>query len=296
MDFEQFTRHYQARINAYLEQKLFVPADEANILQQAMYYAVQNGGKRFRPLLVYATGISFGAAPEHLDVIAAAIELIHAYSLIHDDLPAMDNSDLRRGKPTCHKVFGEAIAILAGDSLQSFAFELLATDENLVFDASQSLRMVAILANACGTHGMAGGQMMDLTLLQHPLNLDELQTIHLKKTGALLSACVEMALLACRQLTPNALLAMQEYAHWLGLAFQIRDDILDVEALTDTLGKPQGLDARAEKNTYPALLGLAKAHEYCKESAQKAIDSIGFLADNGQILTSMSHFVASRQY
>jgi geranylgeranyl pyrophosphate synthase len=263
-----------------------MPSDE---LQSAMAYGVLNGGKRIRPLLVYATGLALNASLENLDVPAAAIEMIHSYSLIHDDLPAMDNADLRRGKPSCHKQYGEAMAILAGDSLQTTAFTILAEYPSQL-TAAQRIQMVRILSYASGQQGMAAGQALDI--LGAAATLEDLQQLHYLKTGALLSAAVHLGAAAAHveKHTP-----LENYAYCLGLAFQIQDDLLDVESDTATLGKPQGLDAINGKKTYPQLLGTEKSRQKVAELTASAMASIETLGANGALLRELAQNLLLRQ-
>ena len=250
-------------------------------LHAAMRYAVLGGGKRLRPLLVYAGGQLLGAPLARLDAAAAAVELIHAYSLIHDDLPAMDDDALRRGRATCHVAFGEATAILAGDALQALAFDHLATAPALDVDAATRLAMLATLAAACGPRGMAGGQALDLAATGGTLQVEELEHLHALKTGALIRASVRLGALAAGA-DATALAALDGYAAAFGLAFQIRDDLLDVEAATVTLGKTAGKDAAQGKPTFPALLGMDGARRRLREVtelAQAALSTFGAAAE-----------------
>jgi len=247
------------RAEAALDRYLPPAQQPPQALHGAMRYAVLGGGKRLRPMLVYATGAALGAAPEALDAPAAAVEIIHAYSLVHDDLPAMDDDDLRRGQPTCHVAFGEAMAILAGDALQALAFEFLAADTALRVDAATRVRMLRVLAAACGAHGMAGGQALDLAAVGQVLSPAELERMHVHKTGALIRAAVQLGALAAGAADAALLAKLERYGHCLGLAFQIRDDILDVEGDSATIGKTAGKDAAQGKPTYMSLLGLAGA-------------------------------------
>ncbi|MCH9675714.1 MAG: (2E,6E)-farnesyl diphosphate synthase, partial [Gammaproteobacteria bacterium] len=226
-------------------------------LHQAMRYAVLNGGKRLRAMLVYAAGEACGAPMTRLNTPACAVELLHAYSLVHDDLPAMDDDDLRRGKPSCHRAFDEATAILAGDALQTLAFNVL-TDE-VGGSATQRLRMLRSLADASGSRGMAGGQCIDLEAVGKELALEELEIMHAHKTGALIRSAVQMGALCSNDVNDQILADLDKYASRIGLAFQIQDDVLDIEGDTETLGKPQGADVAMGKPTYPAFLGLERA-------------------------------------
>ncbi len=232
------------------------PADQSPAdLHSAMRYAVLGGGKRLRPLLVYAAAHAFGESGPQLDAAACAVELIHAYSLVHDDLPAMDDDALRRGRPTCHIVFGEAMAILAGDALQALAFEILADDATHQLDTANVMAMLRVLSRACGAEGMAGGQALDLAAVGRKLTLAELEHMHACKTGALIRASVQMgALIADADVDTRQ--ALDRYAHAVGLAFQVRDDILDVEGESAVIGKTAGKDAAADKPTFPSIIGL----------------------------------------
>ncbi|HEY6943101.1 farnesyl diphosphate synthase [Dokdonella sp.] len=263
-------------------------------LHRAMRYAVLGGGKRLRPLLVYATGIAFGATPDRLDASAAAVEIIHAYSLVHDDLPAMDDDDLRRGRPTCHIVFGEAMAILAGDALQALAFEVLANDPALAADPANHLAMLRALAGACGSHGMAGGQAFDLAAVGHALGAAELERMHVHKTGALIRASVRLGALAAGVRDASALDALETYGHAIGLAFQIRDDLLDIEADTAQLGKTAGKDVAANKPTYPAILGVDASRAELELLTARAIGAVERLDARVDALRDLARFVQQR--
>jgi len=260
-----------------------------------MRYATLNGGKRVRAALVYAAGEALGAASEVLDVPACAVELIHAYSLVHDDLPCMDDDDLRRGRPTCHRAFGEATALLAGDALQSLAYELLADDPRLgPLAPEQRVRMIATLAKAAGSDGMAGGQAIDLDSVGKTLDPQTLQDMHARKTGALIHASVMLGALAARG-TDNRVAALDQYGNAVGLAFQIVDDILDVEGDTATLGKTARADAARNKPTYPAVLGLDRARERARELHKQALESLAPFGDNGQMLAGLASFILERR-
>ncbi|KAB2897961.1 MAG: geranyl transferase [Dokdonella sp.] len=263
-------------------------------LHRAMRYAVLGGGKRLRPLLVYATGRAFGAAPERLDSSAVAVELIHAYSLVHDDLPAMDDDALRRGQPTCHVAFGEAMAILAGDALQALAFEVLAADALLAQAPATQLDMLRVLAAACGSHGMAGGQALDLAAVGQALTHDELERMHAHKTGALIRASVRLGALAAGCRDTATLAALDDYGHAIGLAFQIRDDLLDIEGVTDQLGKTAGKDLAANKPTYPAILGVAASRAELATLTARALDAVTTLGAPACTLRDLARFVAER--
>ncbi len=263
-------------------------------LHRAMHYAVLGGGKRLRPLLVYAAGAAFGADPARLDGLAAAVEIIHAYSLVHDDLPAMDDDSLRRGRPTCHVVFGEAMAILAGDALQALAFEVVANDAALGVDPPTRLEMLRTLAVACGSHGMAGGQAFDLAAVGMALDAAELERMHVHKTGALIRASVHLGALAAGCRDTAQLAAIAEYGHCVGLAFQIRDDLLDIESETDLLGKTAGKDVASNKPTYPAILGVEASRERLEALTRRALDAIEPLGPRADRLRELARFVADR--
>lgn len=274
-----------------------LPAEDAPPveLHRAMRYSVLSGGKRLRPLLVYATGMAFGAPPARLDAAAAAVEIIHAYSLIHDDLPAMDNDELRRGRPTCHIAFGEAMAILAGDALQALAFELLAGDRHLEVDAETRVDMLRTLGHACGSAGMAGGQAFDLAAVGRILSAQELERMHVHKTGALIRASVRLGaqVAGCRD--DQVLESLERYGHCIGLAFQIRDDILDVEGDSLQLGKTAGKDEAANKPTYPAIIGIEASRALLGELTTQALAAIAALGPAGWHLRELALFVADRE-
>lgn len=289
---------FLARVRVRTEQSLDRCLPAATLAPQplhaAMRYAVLDGGKRLRAALVFAAGEALGANPEALDVPACALELIHAYSLVHDDLPAMDNDDLRRGKPSCHRAFDEATAILAGDALQTLAFELLAHDRALTVSATRRLTMITRLAQAAGSVGMAGGQAIDLGAVGKPLSLTQLEDMHARKTGALIGAAVLLGALAAENAGPELLTPLEKYAQAIGLAFQIADDILDVAGDVKTLGKTPGGDQKQAKPTYPALLGLDRARALAYEQHSKALESLRPLGDNGRLLAGIADFILDR--
>ena len=258
-----------------------------------MRYALLGGGKRLRPLLVYASGLALGATLEKLDAAAAAVEIIHAYSLVHDDLPAMDDDDLRRGRPTCHIAFGEATAILAGDALQALAFEVLAHDGS-GHEPHAHIEMLRVLATACGSHGMAGGQAFDLEAVGKKLSLDELERMHTHKTGALIRASVQLGALAAGNRNETIRNALEHYGYCIGLAFQIRDDILDVEGDTAVIGKRQGADQARDKPTYPALLGIKESRLRLQQLTDQALAAIAPLGNAAKHLHDLARFVADR--
>lgn len=296
MSLKELMLFYQQRTNHALTTSL--PADTVppTRLHQAMRYAVLNGGKRVRPLLVYLTGQAFELAPEALDAPACAVEYIHAYSLVHDDLPAMDDDDLRRGKPTCHKAFDEATAILAGDALQTFAFYTLSHDSAMLVDAATRLKMITVLAQASGSRGMVGGQVIDMEAMGQQLNLAELENMHIHKTGALIRASVALGALSAPAVTEADLQALDQYAKCIGLAFQIQDDILDVEATTEVLGKTQGADQAHNKPTYPALVGLNEAREMATQLVQRAFNHLAHFDQKADPLRWMAEYIITRNY
>ena len=288
---------YQARATRALDRRLPAAELHPGDLHQAMRYAVLGGGKRIRPTLVYAAGAAVGALLETLDGPACAVEFIHAYSLIHDDLPAMDNDDLRHGQPTCHKAFGEALAILAGDALQALAFQVLSQDQAMVSDPAIRLRMAGVLAQAAGSRGMVGGQAIDLAVVgRDDLSLAELENMHIHKTGALIRASVLLGALSQSAIDPVALERLDRYAKCIGLAFQIRDDILDVIGDTATLGKAQGADRALGKPTYPVLLGLDGARVHARALYEEALASLEPLGAEAEPLRWIAGYIVDRSY
>lgn len=286
----------QARVNAALERLFVAPAPELARLYEAMRYSVMNGGKRVRPLLAYAACQALGAAPEQANGAACAVELIHAYSLVHDDLPAMDDDDLRRGQPTTHKAFDEACAILAGDGLQSLAFTALLDPYMNTLDADTRLRMVSDLAMAAGPAGMVGGQAIDLGSVGVKLDRTALEYMHRHKTGALIEASVQLGALASGRARPEDLHALNIYARAIGLAFQVQDDILDVEGDTATLGKQSGADAARDKPTYPSLMGLAAAKTYALELRDQAINALRPFDAAAEPLRELARYIVERRH
>ena len=293
---QAFLAACRTRVEQAMDRWLPRPTTAPTTLHEAMRYASLTGGKRVRPSLVYATGRAIGMDPARLDGPACAVEFIHAYSLVHDDLPAMDDDDLRRGQPTCHKAFDEATAILAGDALQTLAFQVLATDDGMQAEAGTRVEMLETLARATGSRGMAGGQALDLTCAGVDLDLAQLENIHIHKTGALIRASVRLATLSAQALEPEAANRLDRYAKCLGLAFQIRDDILDVEGNTAVLGKTPGKDVVQNKATYPALLGLSEAQEKADSLIQEALDSLAELDERADPLRWIAHYTAGRPY
>ena len=293
-DFDDYLATCQHRVESALT--LWLPPESAppERLHEAMRYSVLAPGKRVRPVLVYAAGRAVGTPPEQLDGLACAVEMIHVYSLIHDDLPAMDDDDLRRGRPTCHRRYDEATAILAGDALQPLAFEIICRDRDLQVPAEDRLAMVETLALASGSRGMAGGQAMDLAATGQPLALAELKRLHAHKTGALIGASVKLGVLAAHNVADRVRDAIDRYATCLGLAFQIRDDVLDVSGSSETLGKTQGKDAAQEKTTYATLLGLTGALRKADSLRQEALSALSDLGPDGDPLRQLADYFVVR--
>jgi farnesyl diphosphate synthase len=285
----------QERVEAALQRALPAENTLPARLHQAMRYSALSGGKRVRPLLVYAAGQAVGVTPERLDIPACAVELIHAYSLVHDDLPAMDDDDLRRNQPTCHKAFDEATAILVGDALQTLAFQVLCCGDHMQADAETRLKMLETLTRASGSRGMAGGQAIDLEAVGKELNLTELEILHIHKTGALIRAAVRLATLLNPDVGEEKTRALDRYAKCVGLAFQIRDDILDVEGETEILGKTQGKDKAQDKPTYPALLGLNGAREKAQELLQESLQCLERFGEEADPLRWIAEYIIGRQ-
>jgi len=294
--FKQVVENYRQRVDAALDRWLPSADTTPKHLHEAMRYAViGGGGKRVRPVLVYAAGATAGINPEKLDSIAAALEIIHAYSLIHDDLPAMDDDDLRRGRPTCHKAFDEATAILAGDALQALAFEIICEDEAIEANAETRLKLIQALTIASGSIGMAGGQAIDLHSVGKKLNLSQLEAMHKLKTGALIRASVIMGAMNSAECTPQMLDQLDQYSQHVGLAFQVQDDILDVISDTETLGKPQGSDIEQNKPTFPELMGLEASQDYALQLHHQALDCLKDFDDRADTLRDLSAYIVERR-
>lgn len=263
-------------------------------LHAAMRYATLGGGKRVRPLLTFAAGELTGATPEKLEVVACAVEMIHAYSLVHDDLPCMDNDALRRGRPTCHIEFDEPTALLVGDSLQTQAFELLSSQP--ISSPEQQIEMISLLSHASGSRGMAGGQAIDLASVGKSLNQPELELMHALKTGALIRAAVLLGALTGNALSVDERTQLDRFAKRAGLLFQVVDDILDCTASTSTLGKTAGKDEAADKPTYVSLLGLEAARQYAEELRKDALDALSIFGTRATRLTQLADFICHRQF
>lgn len=295
IDFPTWVSSHQNSFEDQLQQLLPQPDIVPQRLHAAMRYSVLNGGKRVRPLLAFAAGNLVGADCSRVNIVAAAVELIHAYSLVHDDMPCMDNDVLRRGKPTCHIEYDDATALLVGDSLQSLAFQLLA-EHQLNNDAMQQLAMIKLLATASGSRGMAGGQAIDLTSVGSHLSMPELEFMHIHKTGALIRASVLLGAQCGPALGEVELARLDRYGKCVGLAFQVVDDVLDSEADTATLGKTAGKDAKQGKPTYVSLLGVQAAKQMATELHSEAMDALAEFGEPAGRLRDMANFILKRNY
>jgi geranylgeranyl diphosphate synthase type II len=295
-NFRAHTKSLQAKVDQALDRLLPGEQQAPERLHQAMRYAVTGGGKRIRPILVFASGAALGIPAERLLAPACAVELIHAYSLVHDDLPAMDDDDLRRGRPTCHIAFDEATAILAGDALHALAFEALIHDANCADTAELHMQMLKTLAWAAGSSGMVGGQAIDLAAVNRALTLAELEHMHRMKTGALIEASVLLPTYASASVTELQRQNLRNYARHIGLAFQIQDDILDVIGDTQTLGKTQGADMALNKPTYYSLLGLAGARDKLAAVHRAALDSLESFDGQADLLRQIADYIVERTY
>jgi len=287
---------YQKRVDAALDK--YLPGDDPpeHNLAAAIRYSVVGGGKRIRPAMVYAAGEAMGVSTDLLDIPACAVEMIHAYSLVHDDLPAMDDDDLRRGRPTCHKAFNEATAMLAGDALQALAYEILAKDDHKELTPEHRIEMLSLLTEASGAHGMAGGQAVDLASVGKQLTLAQLEQMHRLKTGALIRASVLLGGMCKQDVSQPEINLLSEYASCIGLSFQIQDDILDVVSDTETLGKPQGSDEQQEKPTFPAIIGLEKSRQRAIQQHEQALKILEPLDEKADSLRELSAYIVERQF
>ena len=292
MNKELFIEECTVRVNDALNVHLPVETKPPGRLHKAMRYSVFNGGKRIRPLLVYAAGHLFTDSPENFDNAACAVELIHAYSLVHDDLPAMDDDDLRRGKPTCHKAFDDATAIIAGDAMQTLAFEILTRAQQL--SAEQKVKLISCLTDASGSLGMCGGQSLDMAAENKAISELELKQIHQLKTGALIKASVLMGAISADCQDASVMEKLEQFANCIGLAFQVQDDILDVETSTESLGKPQGSDLEKNKATYVSLLGIDGAKEKLRDLNETAFAILNDLGDRALHLKVLTEFLVKR--
>ena len=297
MTFHSKLQAFQQRVDNALDS--YLPAEdppEHHLAAAIRYAIIGGGGKRIRPAMVYAAGEAMNADSDYLDIPACAVEMIHAYSLIHDDLPAMDDDDLRRGRPTCHKQFDEATAILAGDAIQALAYEILADERHFKLPEAQHLKMLHCLTQASGARGMAGGQAMDLASVGKTLSLQQLENMHQLKTGALIRSSILLGARCARNTDDEKILALDEYSKCIGLSFQIHDDILDVTADTETLGKPQGSDQQQSKPTYPSIIGLEKSKELALEQHDKALSHIQQFGEEADTLRQLSAYIVERDY
>ena len=290
--FENRIAYYTERVADTLDAVLPPAAEEPRRLHEAMRYAVFNGGKRVRPLLVYAAGECLQVPEQSLDAPAAALELIHAFSLVHDDLPAMDDDDLRRGKPTLHRQYDEATAILAADAMQPLAFSVLAGAPDL--PAQVRARLVQMVADACGSLGMTGGQSLDLAAEGKQLDTHQIEQMYSLKTGALIHASVVSAALVAEQLTDEKAAAIDAFGRTIGIAFQIKDDILDLTAETEVIGKQAGADLRLKKATYPGLVGIDRAKQRCDELLASALEKLDDFGDAAAPLHWLARFIVER--
>lgn len=294
--FQALLERWQSRIERELSARLPPATARPTRLHEALRYSALGGGKRVRPVLAYATASALGIAEAGVDGVACAVELIHAYSLVHDDLPAMDDDDLRRGRPACHKAFDEATAILVGDALQVLAFETLASDPGLPNDAAVRLELVRLLAAASGTAGMAGGQALDLAAVARQLSLAEVEEMHARKTGALIHASVMMAAACASAVGAGVAHALDEFARAIGLAFQIQDDLLDIEGDIAQLGKATGADRALNKPTYPSCVGIEPARRRMHELHSQALAALGVPGLRAAPLASVSDWLVLRKY
>ncbi len=296
MDIEKYLAKCQRHLTKALDRKLPSAQQEPRLLHQAMRYAVLNGGKRIRSAFIYAVGEPLGANQKILSDAAVAIEMIHAYSLIHDDLPALDNDDLRRGKPTCHKVFGEATAIIAGDALQSSGFEILSKLDTHYISYENELKMIRLLAQAIGSSGMAGGQELDIQAVNHNISLKQLEKIYKLKTGHLLEASILFGALAANCNDLKILSNLKKFSERIGLAFQIHDDIIGILSKTEILGKTQGADLNLGKPVYPVLVGMTRAKQREKDLYHEAINYLDKTGMNITYLKALSEYIIQRTH
>jgi geranylgeranyl pyrophosphate synthase len=294
--FEKQLESWRLRMEEALDKRLPPAAEVPARLHEAMRYSVLGGGKRIRPALLFATARTLGLGEDEVEAAACAIELIHVYSLVHDDLPAMDDDDLRRGRPTCHKAYDEATAILVGDALQPLAFQLLARDLALPASPAVRLRLVDILSEASGTYGMAGGQAIDLEVQGKKLDISEVEDMHSRKTGAVIRASVLMAAECAPDLATDHYAALKKFAQAIGLAFQIQDDLLDVLGDVSTLGKATGADREHAKPTHPTVIGIEASQERVRLLHGQALDALTVFGARAAPLRSLAQWLLSRRY
>lgn len=293
-DLQLWQKRVAAQTEIILQQKLPQISREPAVLHEAMRYSALDGGKRLRPLLVWAASQLGDSVQAACEAAMAAVECIHVYSLVHDDMPEMDNDQLRRGKPTCHVQFGDAVALLTGDALQTLAFDILSAATEL--SAERQLKMVQVLAKASGSLGMAGGQAIDLANVGKDMKQPALEQMHGLKTGALIRAAVQLGGLSCPQITDDQLVRLDAYAAKLGLAFQVIDDVLDCEADTATLGKTAGKDADNNKPTYVKLMGLQAARKYAEQLVREAVAELTVFDERAQYLRQLAEYVVARNH
>ncbi|MFK7794646.1 MAG: polyprenyl synthetase family protein [Gammaproteobacteria bacterium] len=284
------------RVESFFDRHLPSKDQAPTTLHGAIRYSAMNGGKRIRPALVYATAETLGIELSEIDCIAGSIELMHSYSLIHDDLPAMDDDDLRRGKPTCHRAYDEATAILAGDAMQALAFSVLTDTSILGPEPAIRAQLANQLAHAVGSLGMAGGQAMDLAAVDKNISIQSLEYIHRQKTGCLIRACIDMTQTCCTILNQQQRSSLLQFSEHLGIAFQIRDDILDVISDTDTLGKPQGSDSDQNKPTYVSILGLEESEKRCDTFYQLALNCLDEFKPSSKSLRMLAEHIVCRKH
>lgn len=295
-DFSSRLAAWQRRIEVALESQLPDPATHPRRLHEALRYSVLGGGKRVRPVLVYATAATLGLSETLVDGAACAVEFIHAYSLVHDDLPAMDNDDMRRGRPACHKAYDEATAILVGDALQVLAFQVLAAGPGLPDAPGRRLELIRLLAAASGTAGMAGGQALDLAAQGRILTVEQIEDMHARKTGALIRASVLMAAACADDAGASCAGPLDRFATAVGLAFQIEDDLLDVEGDPTLLGKATGVDRRNAKPTHPAVVGVDASRRRAQSLHCTALEALAVLGDSAEPLREVSHWLLGRRH
>jgi geranylgeranyl pyrophosphate synthase len=287
---------WRLRMEQALTARLPDPSTVPARLHEAMRYSVLGGGKRIRPALLFATARTLGLSEDEVEAAACAIELVHVYSLVHDDLPAMDDDDMRRGRPTCHKAYDEATALLVGDALQPLAFQLLASDKALPASPVIRLRLIDMLAQAIGTFGMAGGQAIDLAVQGMRLDIGQVEDMHARKTGAVIRASVLMAAECAPTLDTHLYAALNRFAAAVGLAFQIQDDLLDVTGDALTLGKATGADSERAKPTHPAVIGIPASQQRVRLLHSQAISALSPFGNRAEVLRSLAHWLLSRQY
>jgi geranylgeranyl pyrophosphate synthase len=294
--FDQLMNLWRVRMEDALAARLPPSSAAPQRLHEAMRYSTLGGGKRVRSALVFATALTVGLTEDQVEAAACAIELVHAYSLVHDDLPAMDDDDLRRGRPTCHKAFDEATAILVGDALQPLAFQIIARDDALPKDPAIRLRLIDILAEASGTFGMAGGQAIDLAASGQTLDISQVEDMHARKTGAIIRASVLMAAECAPRLDRRLYAGLDRYAQAVGLAFQIQDDLLDITSDEATMGKPVRADSERAQPTHPAMIGVVASRDRVQRLHREALDAVSAFAEKADPLRNLAEWLLSRRH